>query len=66
MATYTVHINERTKAGKNLVNLLKSLNNVVQIHKTPNGETTKAMQDVKDGNVVQTKGKKDFFNKLNA
>ncbi len=66
MGTYTVHINERTKAGKNLVNLLNSLNNVVQIHKIPNDETAKAIQDVKDGNVVQTRGKRDFFKKLDA
>ena len=65
MATYTLHIDERTKVGKNLVNLLKSLNNIVQIHKTPNENTIKAMQDVKDGNVVQTKEKKDFFDKQN-
>ena len=42
MATYTITVNERTKAGKSLVNYLKSLGVIEE----PNDETLQAMKDI--------------------
>lgn len=46
MATYTITVNERTKAGKSLVAYLKSLGVIDEI---PNETTRKAMQELEDG-----------------
>ena len=50
MATYTITINERTKAGKGLVNYLRYLGVIDEV---PNETTRKAMQDGK-GTVCNT------------
>ena len=49
MATYTITVNERTKAGKSLVAYLKSLGVIDE----PNEETLQAMKDIEDGNVTE-------------
>lgn len=45
MATYTITVNERTKAGKGLVNYLKTLG-VIEI---PNETTRKAIKELDEG-----------------
>lgn len=42
MATYTITINERTKAGKSLVEYLRNLG-VIEV---PNAETLNAIKDI--------------------
>lgn len=46
MATYTITVNERTKAGKGLVAYLRCLGVIDEI---PNETTRKAMQELEDG-----------------
>ena len=46
MATYTITVNERTKAGKGLVAYLRYLGVIDEI---PNETTRKAMQELEDG-----------------
>lgn len=46
MATYTITVNERTKAGKGLVNYLRYLGVIGEV---PNETTRKAMQELEDG-----------------
>ena len=57
MATYTITVNERTKAGKSLVNYLKSLGVIEE----PNDETLQAMKDIEDGNVTVYKTFEDYL-----
>ena len=56
MATYTITVNERTKAGKSLVNYLKSLGVIEE----PNDETLQA-KDIEDGNVTVYKTFEDYL-----
>ncbi len=62
----TISIKENSKQAKNLIEYLKSLPFVI-IHedKKPNATTLKAIKEVEEGKVHKTKGKADFFNKLN-
>lgn len=53
MATYTIHINERTKTGKNLIELLKSLKDVVTIS-SANG-IEESLHDLRTGKVHTAK-----------
>lgn len=46
MATYTITVNERTRAGKGLVNYLRYLGVIDEV---PNETTRKAMQELEDG-----------------
>lgn len=46
MATYTITVNERTRAGKGLVNYLRYLGVIGEV---PNETTRKAMQELEDG-----------------
>ncbi len=57
MATYTITVNERTKAGKSLVAYLKSLGVIDE----PNEETLQAMKDIEDGNVTVYKTFEDYL-----
>ncbi|MBR3303567.1 MAG: hypothetical protein IKI67_05235 [Bacteroidales bacterium] len=43
MATYTITINERTKAGKSLVEYLRNLGVIEEV---PNAETLNAIKDI--------------------
>ena len=45
MATYTITVNERTKAGKSLVNYLRDLGVIDE----PNEATLTAVQEIKNG-----------------
>ena len=45
MATYTITVNERTKAGKSLVNYLRSLGVIDE----PNEETIEAIREAQSG-----------------
>ena len=45
MATYTITVNERTKAGKSLVNYLRDLGVIDE----PNEATLAAVQEIKNG-----------------
>jgi hypothetical protein len=64
MATYNITINERTKAGKRLVTLLKSLNEVVSLSKV-NKVTAmdEALDDKKNGRIFEAKNSADLINK---
>ena len=46
MAPYTITVNERTRAGKGLVNYLRYLGVIDEV---PNETTRKAMQELEDG-----------------
>jgi hypothetical protein len=61
MGTYTVNINERTKAGKNLVALLRSLKDVVSISKGT--VIDESILDANTGNTQKAKNAKDLINK---
>ncbi|SHJ17141.1 hypothetical protein SAMN05444280_11282 [Tangfeifania diversioriginum] len=64
MATYTITINEKTKAGKKLVALLESLNEVVSISEIRKSKgLDEALEDVKHGRVWEAKNAKDLINK---
>ena len=60
MATYTITVNGRTKAGKSLVNYLKSLG----VIDGPNDETLQAMKDIEDGNVTVYKTFDDYLSDI--
>lgn len=64
MATYTITINEKTKAGKKLVALLESLNEVISISKIRKSKgLDEALEDVKHGRVFEAENAKDLINK---
>ena len=68
MTNISLKINERTKAGKALLSLIKLFtteNKGVEICNIPNFETIKAMYDAERKlNVMETKGSKDLFENL--
>lgn len=70
MATFTITISDKTNKTKYLLGLIKEIaktdNKYISIENTPNSETIKAIEDSKKKNVVKTKNKEDFFNKLNS
>jgi hypothetical protein len=70
MATYTITINDRTNKTKHLLGLIKEIakteTKYISVEHSPNAETIKALEDAKLGRVTKTKGKKDFFAKLNS
>lgn len=45
MATYTIRVNERTKAGRGLVSYLRALGVIEE----PNDETMKAIAEIESG-----------------
>ena len=61
MATYTITVNERTKAGKGLVAYLRYLGVIDEI---PNETTRKAMQELEDGKVTRCKTIEEFIESL--
>lgn len=61
MATYTITVNERTKAGKGLVAYLRYLGVIDEI---PNETTRKAMQEIEDGKVTRCKTIEEFIESL--
>jgi malonyl CoA-acyl carrier protein transacylase len=64
MATYTITINEKTRAGKKLVALLESLNEVVSFSEVrKNKGLDEALEDVKHNRVYEAENAKDLINK---
>lgn len=61
MATYTITVNERTKAGKGLVAYLRYLGVIDEV---PNETTRKAMQEIEDGKVTRCKTIEEFIESL--
>jgi len=68
MATYTINLNERTSAGKALLNYLLSLGVVESSAKEPSGydATMQAIKDVKAGKVTHYKDFDEFKKKMYA
>lgn len=70
MATYTININERTSAGKALLDYLISLGviikNKAKTREETSGynETLQAIKEMKEGKVVRYKNFEDFKNKM--
>ena len=68
MTNISLKINERTKAGKALLSLIKLFtteNKGVEICDIPNFETVKAMYDAENKiGTTKAKSSKDLFNKL--
>jgi len=63
MATYTIKINEKTKAGKSLVAFLKSLKDVVSIEKVENSQAiNEALEDKDKGNIFTASNSEDLLN----
>jgi hypothetical protein len=64
MATYNITINERTRSGKKLVDLLKSLNEVVSFSKiSKNSAVDEALNDVENGRIYKATDAQDLINK---
>ncbi len=57
MATYTITINERTKAGKSLVEYLRNLG-VIEV---PNAETLAAIEEISNGGGTECKTFEDYL-----
>lgn len=64
MATYTITINEKTRAGKKLVALLESLNEVVAFSEVrKNKGLDEALKDVEYGRVSSAENAGDLIGK---
>jgi hypothetical protein len=64
MATYTITINEKTRAGKKLVALLESLNEVVSFSQISKSKgLDEALEDVKHNRIYEADNAKDLINK---
>jgi len=61
----TIVINERTKEGKALLELVKKMSSV-EILQEPNELTKQSIQDARDKKGTRGKDKADFFAKLKA
>ena len=62
MATYTITVNERTKAGKSLVNYLRSLGVIDE----PNEVTLAAVQEIKNGGGTRCETFEDYLKAVQA
>ena len=62
MATYTITVNERTKAGKSLVNYLRSLGVIDE----PNDATLAAVQEIKNGGGTKCETFEDYLKAVQA
>jgi hypothetical protein len=69
MATITLNINERSKFGKAILELIKigiSENKGVELVKFPNDETIKAIEEINSGKVIKAENATELIKKLNA
>jgi hypothetical protein len=69
MATITLNINERSKFGKAILELIKigiSENKGVELVKIPNDETIKAIEEINSGKVIKAENATELIKKLNA
>ena len=62
MATYTITVNERTKAGKSLVSYLRDLGVIDE----PNAETLAAIKEIKSGGGTRCETFEDYFKAVQA
>jgi len=64
MVTYNITINEKTRAGKKLVALLESLNEVVSFTEVKqNKGMNEALNDIKNGRIFEAENAKDLIDK---
>jgi hypothetical protein len=69
MATITLNINERSKFGKAILELIKigiSENKGVELVKIPNDETIKAIEEINSGKVIKAENATELIKKLNS
>lgn len=68
MTTLTLKINERTEAGKMILETLKlwqSHEKTIEVVKVPNAKTLKAIQEARAGiGIIKTKSHSDLMKKL--
>ena len=62
MATYTITVNERTKAGKSLVSYLRDLGVIDE----PNAETLAAIKEIKSGGGTRCENFDDYLKAVQA
>ena len=62
MATYTVTINERTKAGKSLISYLRSLGVIDE----PNATTMTAISEIRNGGGSRCDSFDDYLKAVSA
>ncbi|MBO7416704.1 MAG: hypothetical protein J6U22_09025 [Bacteroidaceae bacterium] len=58
MATYTITVNEKTRAGKSLIRYLRSLGVVIE---EPNDATLKAMEEIRNGGGTHCDSFEDYL-----
>lgn len=65
MATYTIHINERTKEGRGIVNYLRE-KGLIPSHQSDNGieATRRAFQEMREGKVTRCKSFEEYKKSL--
>lgn len=72
MATITLKINEKSKAGKTFLDLIQLFNSkkagieIIEKDYIPNKETLKAMKEAKEGKVISAKNVDELMEKLLA
>ena len=69
MATITLNINERSKFGKAILELIKigiSENKGVELVKIPNDETINAIKEVNSGKIIRAENAYELIKKLNS
>ena len=69
MSTVTVRIKSNSKRGKHILAILSDmakLGNEIELDNIPNAETTKAIEDVRKGNVTKCENVADLMAKLKA
>jgi hypothetical protein len=69
MATITIKINEKSKEGKTLMELIKLFSvkkTVVEIINIPNDGIDESIQDYKEGNIIQAKNAQELLKKIKA
>lgn len=71
MATITLKVDEKSKAGQNFMAFLKQFvadnDKAIEVVKTPNAETLKAMTNIEAGKgLTKTKSHADLMAKLNS
>jgi hypothetical protein len=69
MAKITLNINERSKFGKAILELIKigiSENKGVELVKIPNDETIKAIEEINSGKVIKAENATELIKQLNS
>ena len=63
MATYTIDINENSKAGKKLLDFLKSLSDVVSIKPQKISSLDEAIEEMETGKTTKCNDYNDYLKK---